>query len=401
MASSTVIQQELMQLDPEDIQPYPDVNPREHFDEDKQARLADNIAAQGGNIEPGVVTEGPGRPDGPDWWLVTGERRWRACRAKGLRFNAVFRPGLSYQEAIELAGIENLHRADLTAIEEARWFAKMIDPHGGKKTQAEVAEIRGVDQSTISNTLRLLELPDAIQDLIEQGKLAPTNARDLLLPWMKEDQAIREKFFRIVAQQLDFGVTTGQHMSKPWLKDMVERVGKIAKPAPAPKPAPAAKPAAKKETPAKKEPTEPKPQEEPTAEAGEAPGDVGAEEARFSDPEPAPAETDPAPVDEPADENVERQKAAAPPHQPVEVDFEVGVVGVAAQTLGDAIHHLTLTLQRHPSDAGQFFVTVLPKSQKGIPSGTGEQASGTAQTIDDQLREALQRFVAKLNREEK
>lgn len=106
-------------------------------------------------------------------------------------------------------------------------------------------------------------------------------------------------------------------------------------------------------------------------------------------------------MDEPVDENVERQKAAAPPRQPVEVDFEVGVVGVAAQTLGDAIHHLTLTLQRHPSDAGQFFVTVLPKSQKGMPSGTGEQASGTVQIIDDQLREALERFVEKLNREEK
>jgi ParB/RepB/Spo0J family partition protein len=401
-AKDLVIHQELLQVAPDDLCPYPGVNPRRRFDHAAQEQLNESLVAQGGNIEPGVITDGPDEQGvGPKYWLVTGERRWRGCRTNGLRFNAVYRPGLTFAQAVELAGIENLHRADLTAIEEAIWYQKMEDEAG--KTRAEIAKIRGVDESTVSNTLRLLQLPEAVQQLIEDGKIAATNARDFLLPWMKEAEEVRDRFFRIVIQQLEFGAQMGQSMSKPWVKEMVERVGTIAKPTsptaapkpepkkarPAPssaKPAAATKPAELKAPPA--EESAPAPEETPAAASpDEAPTDAQPTAAETAEPavqEPTPTEPGPAPTPDPAT-------------GPAAATLDQGVFASLAQALGGDVHHVTLTIFPHPSGGGRYHVTILPKSQAGMASATGEVANGTAEELDEEVRAAAARFLKKIN----
>lgn len=402
-ATAEAIRQTLVQIDPEEVRPYPNVNPRRRFDEEKQAQLEDSLEEEGGNIEPCVITDGPDEEDvGPRYWLVTGERRWRGCRARGLPLNAVYRPGLSYEKAVELAGIENLHRDDLTAIEEALWYQKLLD---AGKSRSDVADIRGIDESTVSNTLRLLELPDEILELIDEGKLAPTNARDFLLPWLKEDEELRNRFFRTVRQQLDFGATTGQNMSKPWIKDMVERVGKIVKPEPEPEPEKksSSKPAAKKKAePRTKEPEDAGDDPETPEDAGdsarepEEEAEAGSDEGRET---PLPEDRESGTEFRPPAEASTSEKKDEPtlPAEPLEVDFALGVFGAAAQMLGGKIHHLTFAVFPHHDGDGKVHVTLTPKTQGGMPSGTGEVAAGTPEQITDEVRAAIERFVDAYN----
>lgn len=372
---------DLRTLGPNQLKPWPGLNPRRRFDESKHHELVSSLK-QHGNLQPVLVRLNDSEPH----FVVAGERRWRAAQDAGVDLLCLVREDLELGHAIEMAGIENLHRDDISPLEEALWYRKLIEEAG--KTQAEVAEIRGVDPATISNTLRLLELPDEITDLIDQGKLAPTNARDLLLPWMREEKPIREKFFRIVAQQLDFGATTGQHMSKPWLKEMVERVGKIAKPALEPKPAPKPGPA-KKQAPAQKEPpnqdvkaTAPTPSER--AEASETSGNAESAMA-------PPAEGVPAAQKEPA------TAPAPPPADPIEVDLDAGAFAAATRIVGEVHHHLTFAVMPHANRPGEFSVIVSPKGRGGMPSMASESAIGTAETIEDEVRAALGRLVEKIN----
>lgn len=379
----------LVEVDTSDVSPIPGMNPRHRFDQVALDELQASIAEEGGNLIPALVTDWPeGKSGDTDLVLVYGERRWRASTAAGTKLLAIYQPGLTYARIIKLAGIENLKRVDLSAIERAHWYLLMMDE--GDTTQEEIADLEGVDQSTVSNTLRLLELPEEITDLVDEGKLAPTNARDLLLPWMKEEEKVREKFFRIVAQQLDFGATTGQHMSKPWLKEMVERVGKIAKPAPEPKPAPKPEPKkaaapAEKEAPKQESKTAAAPVAEEKAEAGEAPGKAEPEETPPAEAAPAPAaEEKPAP-------------APAPPAEPIEVDLDAGVFAAATQVVGGEHHHLTFAVMPHANRPGAFSVIVGPKSRGGMPSIASESAIGTAENIEDEVRAALGRLVEKIN----
>lgn len=155
-----------------DIEPNRD-QPRKSFDEDALRELADSITRHG-VIQPLLV-----RPlsDG-GYQLVAGERRWRASRLAGLTEIPAVIKDMSDGEAMELALIENLQREDLNPIEEAQGIQQLIDAYG--LTQDEAAEKIGKSRSAIANTLRLLNLPKKLLELVEDGTLSAGHARALL-----------------------------------------------------------------------------------------------------------------------------------------------------------------------------------------------------------------------------
>lgn len=153
-------------IDPSSLQP------RTIFDEAKLAELAQSINANG-VVQPLLL-----RRKGPRYELIAGERRWRAAQLAGLsKVPAVIR-SVSDDKVLELALIENIQREDLNPIEEARAYRKLIDTVG--LTQETVAERVGRDRSYVTNYLRLLKLPNDLQDLLQRGKLSTGHARALL-----------------------------------------------------------------------------------------------------------------------------------------------------------------------------------------------------------------------------
>ena len=148
--------------------------PRSEFDEDGLAELAESIRAQG-IVQPLVVTT----RDRKTYTIVAGERRWRAARRAGLEeVPVVVREVTGDRELLELALVENLQRADLNPIEEAEAFRSLQESFG--LGQEEIGRRVGRNRATISNTVRLLNLPDEIQDLMRSGRLSAGQARPLL-----------------------------------------------------------------------------------------------------------------------------------------------------------------------------------------------------------------------------
>lgn len=147
--------------------------PRTHFDDAALDELAASIREMG-VLEPILVRE---RAAG-GYEIVAGERRWRAAQRAALREVPVFVRELSTEAAFEAALVENLQREDLNPIETARAFHRLVDEHG--HTQETVATRVGKDRSTVANALRLLKLPDAVLDLLEQGLLSEGHGRALL-----------------------------------------------------------------------------------------------------------------------------------------------------------------------------------------------------------------------------
>ena len=153
------------------IDPSP-VQPRSHFDDHSLKELAMSIR-ENGIVQPVLV-----RPNGLRFELVAGERRWRAAHAAGLeRIPAVIRE-IANDKVLELALIENIQREDLNAIEEARAYKKLIETVG--LTQESLAQRVGRDRSYITNHIRLLRLPEDLQQLVQEGKLSGGHARTLL-----------------------------------------------------------------------------------------------------------------------------------------------------------------------------------------------------------------------------
>ena len=146
--------------------------PREVFDEEALNKLADSIK-QHGVIEPILV-----RPVSNKYEIVAGERRYKASVMAGLtKIPAMVRP-LSDKECAILAFVENKHRSDVSAIEEARTMEIII--HNNNMTQEELAKEIGVDQSTIANKLRLLNLPIEVQEALMHNEISERHARSLL-----------------------------------------------------------------------------------------------------------------------------------------------------------------------------------------------------------------------------
>ncbi len=149
-------------------------NPRRKFDEEELKALAESIR-QKGILQPLVVR--PAEREG-FYLLVAGERRLRAAQKAGLHEVPVIVREMSDAEALEIAIIENVQRADLTPLEEARGYQKLIDDYG--YTQQQLAEVVGKSRSHIANTLRLLSLPPQVQQMVEMGQLSAGHARALI-----------------------------------------------------------------------------------------------------------------------------------------------------------------------------------------------------------------------------
>lgn len=162
---------EILELALTEISPNP-LQPRTDISEDMIAELADSIRKVG-VLQPIIV-----RPEGAGYQIIAGERRWRASKAAGLERVPVRVMATSETEALALALIENLQREDLNPIEEARGYRRLIEEY--HMTQSELADRVSKSRSAVTNTLRLLDLPDDIQELLYRGQLTAGHARAIL-----------------------------------------------------------------------------------------------------------------------------------------------------------------------------------------------------------------------------
>ena len=156
------------------INPNPD-QPRRRFTQTALDELAASIREKG-VIQPLIVRPDPNRPDA--YQIVAGERRWRAAQQVQLHELPVVIRDFDDIEVLEIAIIENVQRADLNAMEEAQGYRQLIDRFG--HTQEKLAQALGKSRSHIANMMRLLALPEEIQDLVRGGQLTAGHARALL-----------------------------------------------------------------------------------------------------------------------------------------------------------------------------------------------------------------------------
>lgn len=149
--------------------------PRRRFDEDSLQELADSIRVRG-LLQPILVRPHPTQAG--QYEIIAGERRWRAAQRAQLHEVPVLIKSLTDREAAEIALVENLQRRDLSPLEEAEGFRRLLDEF--KHTQDELARALGKSRSHVTNTLRLLGLPDALKAQLEDGQLSAGHARALL-----------------------------------------------------------------------------------------------------------------------------------------------------------------------------------------------------------------------------
>ncbi|RYM14456.1 ParB/RepB/Spo0J family partition protein [Sphingobium cupriresistens] len=153
------------------IQPHPE-QPRRHFDEGALQELAESIAKRG-VIQPIIV-----RPHGGGFQIIAGERRWRAAqRAQMHRIPAIVRD-FDEQETLEIALIENIQREDLNPIEEAEAYRKLIAEF--HHSQDALGRIVGKSRSHVANLMRLLELPQSVQQQVMESRISMGHARALI-----------------------------------------------------------------------------------------------------------------------------------------------------------------------------------------------------------------------------
>ncbi|GEP09527.1 Chromosome-partitioning protein ParB [Methylobacterium gnaphalii] len=150
-------------------------NPRRSFSETELKELAESIRMRG-VIQPVVVRPLPGVPG--TYEIVAGERRWRAAQIAGHTEIPIVVLHLDEKASLEYAILENVQRSDLNAIEEASGYERLMNEF--KYTQRELAEILGKSRSHLANTLRLLQLPPAIQDRVINAEISAGHARALL-----------------------------------------------------------------------------------------------------------------------------------------------------------------------------------------------------------------------------
>lgn len=153
------------------LKPNP-LQPRKKWDPESLAELAQSIR-ETGILQPVVVV-----PDEKNYTIIVGERRWRAAKKIGLQTIPVLIRNLTEAQQHEAMLIENLQREDLNPIEIAKAYQKMTQDFS--YTQEDVAKKVGKDRASVANTLRLLKLPDEVQELIQDGKLSMGHARALI-----------------------------------------------------------------------------------------------------------------------------------------------------------------------------------------------------------------------------
>jgi ParB family transcriptional regulator, chromosome partitioning protein len=170
----------LREIPVEAIKPNP-WQPRTHFDEDELNELAQSIREHG-VLQPVLVTQ---QPDG-GFQLITGERRWRAVQLAGMPTVPAMVKEATPQASLELALVENIQRRDLNPLEEAHAFRQLLEEHG--LTQEQLGQRIGKSRVSITNTLRLLHLPDAVREALANGSITEGHARAIL---MANDEAQR------------------------------------------------------------------------------------------------------------------------------------------------------------------------------------------------------------------
>ncbi len=202
------LESELIEIAIDQLDPTAD-QPRQTFRDDRLDELARSMKTNG-VLQPLVV-----RRQGERFQIIAGERRWRAAQRAGLHRIPCIVKDIAEDSMLEISLIENIQREELSPIEEARAFRKLIDQL--KVTQEEVAQRVGKDRSTITNSLRLLKLPADIQRLVEEEKLSMGHARTLLALESTEQQMTVAA--RVISQELSVRET------ERLVKQMQERAG--------------------------------------------------------------------------------------------------------------------------------------------------------------------------------
>ncbi|MDH4140086.1 MAG: ParB/RepB/Spo0J family partition protein [Coriobacteriia bacterium] len=201
---------EPLEIPVDQIRPNPK-QPRTDIDDESVAELADSISKVG-LLQPIIV-----RPMAEGYEIIAGERRWRAARQVGLERVAVRILSTDEAESLELALIENLQREDLNAIEEAHGYRRLLSEH--QMTQAELAAKVSKSRSAITNALRLLDLPDEIQQMVYEGSLSAGHARAILAV---PDEAQRVSLAEKVRSQ-GLSVRETENLARLYAAGQVER----------------------------------------------------------------------------------------------------------------------------------------------------------------------------------
>ncbi len=193
--------------------------PRKTFGAEDMESLVQSIHMHG-ILQPLLVRAAPGQPD--KYEIIAGERRWRAAQQARLHNVPVIIKTLDDRQALELALIENIQRADLTPIEEAEGYQRLIEEFG--HTQDALAKVVGKSRSHMTNTLRLLQLPAGVREMVGRGELSAGHARALVgradaqevadmaarKKWSVRDM---EKFTRKQKQPVDFARMSIQELN--------------------------------------------------------------------------------------------------------------------------------------------------------------------------------------------
>lgn len=211
----------LMRVSLDMVQPNP-YQPRLHMQEEQLEELASSIRTHG-LMQPLIVSE---PDDAGQYTLIAGERRWRASRLAGLSDVPAVVMSATPQEMLELAIVENVVRADLSPLEEAHAYRRLIEDFN--LTQGEVAERVGKSRVAITNTLRLLNAPDQVQQAIVDGEITEGHARAMLGLTTIADQI--EMLERVRNKNLNVRQTENQVRS--WLKQPTDPTPEPERPSP-------------------------------------------------------------------------------------------------------------------------------------------------------------------------
>lgn len=189
-----------------DVEPNRE-QPRKQFSQEELEALSDSI------VKYGVISPITVRRVGERYVIIAGERRWRAARMAGLSEIPVIIISADDKKAAEIALVENIQRSDLNPVEEAQAYAALIDQYG--LTQEEVAEQIGKSRSSVTNSLRLLDLPDAVLSMLAAGKLSSGHAKVLL--GIKDGEKLKTAAEKVA--ELELSVRETEKLVKSLLAD--------------------------------------------------------------------------------------------------------------------------------------------------------------------------------------
>ena len=167
------------------LRPSP-LQPRRVFDKNSINELAESIKSKG-LVQPILVR--PSNTNDGEYEIIAGERRWRAAQVAQLHAIPAVIRNLNDTESLEIAIIENVQRSDLSPIEEAAGYKKLMESYN--HTQEQLSEVVGKSRSHIANIIRLLSLPQSIQDMISQGSISSGHARAIMNSAFPEQLAER------------------------------------------------------------------------------------------------------------------------------------------------------------------------------------------------------------------